>query len=263
MSGMLKVSTGNRVAQLTLNRPESRNALAPELVSELIQAVRDADADPAVKCILIRGEGEHFSAGGDVKGFAALMATPQDRRQDLFERKVLAGNRLPQTLLEARKPVVAVVRGAIAGAGVGLCLAADYVLCGQSAYFVAAHVHVGLALDCGLSPLLVAAMGIKQAMRMALLGERIEAEQALRLGMVTEVLPDEELPAATEKLLQRLAAGPAIAMAATKELLNEAAYGDVERLLALEARAVGVCAATSDFATGIEAVRARKKPQFD
>ena len=263
MSEMLKIATENRVACFTLNRPESRNALAPELVVELIQAIRDADADTAVKCILIRGEGEHFSSGGDVKGFAELMATPQNRRQDLFERKVLVGNRLSQAVLQARKPVVVVARGAVAGGGLGLCLAADYVLCGESAYFVASHVNVGLALDCGLSPLLVAAVGIKQAMRMALLGERIEAADALRLGMVTEVLPDAQLPAATDRLLQRLAAGPATAMAASKELLNAAAYPEVELLLALEAKAVGVCAGTRDFATGIEAVMARKKPQFD
>lgn len=263
MSDLLKIECRDRAARLTLNRPESRNALAPDLISALIQAVRDADADPMVKCILIQGEGEHFSAGGDVKGFAELMSTPQEQRRDLFERKVLVGNRLPKSLIEARKPVVVVARGAVAGAGVGLCLAADYVLCGESAYFMVAHVHVGLAVDCGVSSMLVGAVGIKQAMRLALLGERIDAREALRLGMVTEVMPDAELDAASEALLTRLCAGPSNAMAETKALLNEAAYGDLERQLAHEARAVGLCAGTNDFAEGLQAVTTKRRAQFE
>lgn len=263
MSDSLKIERQGRTARLTLNRPESRNALAPELISALIQAIRDADADPQVKCILIHGEGAHFSAGGDVKGFAELMSTPQEQRRDLFERKVLTGNRLPKSVIEARKPVVVAARGAVAGAGVGLCLAADYVLCGESTYFMVAHVHVGLAVDCGVSAMLVGAVGIKQAMRLALLGERVDAREALRLGMVTEVIPDADLPAATETLLTRLSAGPSIAMAETKTLLNEAAYGDLERQLAREARAVGLCAGTNDFAAGLQAVTTKKRAQFE
>lgn len=263
MSGLLKIVREGRAIHITLNRPEARNALSHDLITELLQAIRQADADPAIKCIVLRGEGEHFCAGGDVKNFAEIMATPPEGRQDMFERRVLVGGRLPQAVLECSKPVVVVAQGAIAGAGLGLCLAADYVLCGSSSFFVAAHVKIGLAVDCLVSTLLVQAMGIKAAMKMALLGERLDAGQALRYGMVSEVVADADLPAATQALLQRLTEGPAVAMASTKRLLNEAAYGDLGKQMVLEAKAVGRCAATQDFATGVAALLARRPPRFD
>ena len=150
MTDILKYSVEDRVARLTLNRPGSRNALSPELASRIIESVRAADADPGVKCILIQGEGEHFSAGGDVKNFGGELELTPAQRFDLFERRLLVGNRLPKCLVDATKPVVAATRGAVAGGGMALCLAADFVVCGESSYFIAAHVHLGLSVDCGL-----------------------------------------------------------------------------------------------------------------
>lgn len=263
MSDILKFEVVDRVAILTINRPEARNALSPELVALMIQTIRAADADPSVKCILIEAAGENFSAGGDIKGFSELLETPGAERYDLFERKLLVANRLPQAILDATKPVVVATRGAVAGAGLSLCLAADYVLCGSSTYFLAAHVHVGLSLDCGLSGLLIGAMGVKAAKRLALLGERVDADKALQLGMVSEVLGDEGLPLAVRKLTARLAAGPAVAMAGTKRLLNDAAFGDFQRQLANEATAIAACAATDDFAKGVTGVVGGTRPAFN
>lgn len=263
MSDILKQEMRDRLAVFTINRPEVRNALSPELVALLIQGIRAADANPAVKCILIEAAGDNFSAGGDIKGFSQVLDAPAQQRYDEFERRLLVANRLPQAILDASKPVVVVTRGAVAGAGLSLCLAADYVLCGASTFFVVAHVNIGLSLDCGLSGLLIGAMGVKAAKRMALLGERIDAAKALQLGMVTDVLGDDDLPAATLKLTTRLANGPAIAMASSKRLLNQAAFGDFQRQLADEAAAIAACAASDDFATGVKAALAGARPQFD
>jgi 2-(1,2-epoxy-1,2-dihydrophenyl)acetyl-CoA isomerase len=263
MTDILLTSTARRVATLILNRPEQSNALSPELASALIQQVRRADADPAVKCILIKGAGEHLCAGGDIKGFREALSLSAEERYDVFERKLALGNRLPMTLLQTRKPIVVVARGAVAGAGMTLCLAADYVLAGAGANFCAAHVHVGLSLDCGLSGLLVAAMGIKAAKRLALLGERIDANEAQALGLVTRVLPEAELEPATEKLVDAFANGPATAMAASKALLNEAAFASLAQQLKLEAEAVARCAATEDFRYGLEAMLKRQRPKFE
>jgi 2-(1,2-epoxy-1,2-dihydrophenyl)acetyl-CoA isomerase len=263
MTDILKCRIDGRVATLTLNRPEHRNALSPELSAALICEIRKADADPAIKVIVIQGEGEHFSAGGDVKGFQEALALSADERFDLFDRKLAVGNRLPKALLDARKPVVVVTRGAVAGAGMALCLAADFVLAADTTYFVAAHVLVGLSLDCGLSGLLVAAMGIKAAKRLALLGERVSSAEALALGIVTRVLPSEELESAAADLAQRLAAGPGVAMAETKALLNHAALTNFPDQLAQEAVSVATCAATEDFRKGILATLARKSAEFD
>lgn len=263
MSDILLYEVADRVATLTLNRPELRNALSPELVGLVIQRLRQAGEDPQVKCIVIMGAGDHFSAGGDVKGFGEALTSPLSERYDTFERRMLIGNRLPTAVLECPKPVLVMARGAIAGAGMALCLAADFVLAGESSLFVAAHITLGLSLDCGLSSLLVAAMGIKAAKRLSLLGERIKADEALRLGLVTQVLPDTELASAVAALSQRLTKGPALAMQGTKALLNRAAYPGLTELLQQEATGIARCAASNDFERGVQAVLQRQTPVFE
>ncbi|MCK8683271.1 enoyl-CoA hydratase/isomerase family protein [Pseudomonas umsongensis] len=263
MSDIIKYVVVDRIATLTLNRPEVRNALSPELIEALIKQFRAADSDPQVKCIVIQGEGEHFCGGGDVKGFGETLTLSAEERFTLYERKLLVGSRLPNLLLEASKPVVVKTRGAVAGAGLALCLAADFVVSGESSFFLAAHVHIGLSLDSGLSGLLVAAMGIKEAKRLTLLGERIDTQEALRLGVISQAVPDTGLDAAVSKLAQRLAEGPAVAMAASKALLNHAAYRGFSEQLAEEAVQVARCAADKDFDSGIRAVLEHKRPTFD
>lgn len=263
MSSLIKQSVESRVATLVLNRPEARNALSPELIEALIEAFRAAENDPAIKCIVLRGEGEHFSGGGDVKGFNDTLQLSAEQRYSIYERKLLYGVRLPNLLLQARKPVIIQTRGAVAGAGLALCLAADFVVSGESSFFLAAHVHIGLSLDSGLSGLLVGAMGIKAAKRLALLGERIDVNEALKLGIVSQVEPDAGLDEATSKLAQRLANGPAEAIAGSKALLNQAAYPGFDQQLVAEARQVARCAASDDFISGIRSILERKPAVFD
>ncbi len=263
MSEQIKYAVSDRVACITLNRPEARNALSPDVTAGLITLVRAADHDPDVKCVLIRGEGEHFSGGGDVKSFGETLSLTPDERYDMFERRLLVGNRLPQVLLDCTKPVVAATRGAVAGAGLAICLAADFVICASSSYFLAPHIFLGITLDCGLSSLLVGAMGIKAAKRLALLGDRVSAGEALDLGIVSQVIPDANLEEAVRSLTSRLAAGPAVAAANTKRLLNRAAYPGVVEQIAEESKAIAQCAATADFCEGVRATLARTKPAFD
>lgn len=259
----LKYSVEDRIATIAINRPEARNAITPEMIAEIVRLVRQADADPAVKCILLDGEGEHFCAGGDVKGFSEFLAMPADERFDTFERKLLIGNRLPKAILEASKPVVVSAKGAVAGAGMGICLAADFVICGQSSYFLAAHILIGISLDCGLSSLLVGAMGIKAAKRLAFLGESIQAKEALELGIVTRIVPDSEVTLTAITLCRRLANGPSTALAGTKSLLNDAAYPTFVELIAKEATMVARATAQDDFRKGITAAMSKKQAQFD
>jgi 2-(1,2-epoxy-1,2-dihydrophenyl)acetyl-CoA isomerase len=263
MTEELRYEVRQRVATLTLNRPQASNALSPELASALILRIRDADADPAVKCIAIAAEGDNFSAGGDIKSFEQTLSLPPAERYDLFERRLQVGNRLPQVLLDCSKPIVVAAQGAVAGAGMSLCLAADFTLCSENAYFLAAHVHVGLCLDCGLSGLLIGAMGVKAAKRLAMLGERISAAEARELGIVTRVVPAAELGLELEKLTARLAAGPAIALAGTKQMLNHAAYPGFTAQLAEETAGIARCAASDDFRHGVEGALARRPARFD
>jgi 2-(1,2-epoxy-1,2-dihydrophenyl)acetyl-CoA isomerase len=263
MSDQIIYSVSDRVATLTLNRPEVRNAISPEVIAEIIQLVRAADRDSNVKCILIRGAGDNFCAGGDVKSFQPALEAPPAERFEVFERRLMVGNRLPKVLLDCSKPIVIATRGAVAGAGMALCLAADFVIASDTSYFLAAHVHIGLCLDSGLSGLLVAAMGIKAAKRLALLGERIDAHEAVEVGLITRVVGDGQLEEEVQKLMARLAAGPALAMAGTRQLLHAAAYPEFSTRLAEESLAVARCAASADFRNGINAMLSRDKVKFD
>lgn len=263
MNELIRSERQGRIAIITLNRPESRNALSPDLVEALLKRFREAEQEPQVKCILLRGSGECFSAGGDVKSFEATLELPPNERYALFEQRLLSAVRLPNLLLNSPKPVVVQAHGAVAGAGLALCLAADYVISSDNCQFIAAHVHVGLSIDAGISAMLSAAMGIKQAKRLTLLGERIDAQQALELGIVTEVVSNEALQQTVDKVTTRLAAGPAVAMASSKALLNRIAYPDLDRQLVEEARAIARCTASDDFAKGIRAALERKPAAFD
>lgn len=263
MSNGIHYAVSERVATIIIDRPETRNSLAPEVVAELTLLLRDADREPEVKCILIRATGENFTVGGDIKGFKELLGQSSDERHDTFERKMLVGNRFPAAMLEVAKPIVIATRGSVAGAGVAMCLAADFVIASESSFFVLSHVKIGLSLDCGLSGLLSPAMGIKQAKRLALLGERIGAEEARSLDIVTTVVADGALEEESAALARKLSNGPGTAMGITKALLNRAAHSAFTEQLAYEAKGVARCAATDDFGRGIESILARQAPKFD
>jgi len=262
MTDGLHCTVADRVATITIDRPETRNSLAPEVVGRLIEMMRALDRDPAVKSILIQATGKDFTVGGDIKGFRELMSLPAEERYDTFERKMLVANRMPLALLEVAKPVVVATRGSVAGAGVAMCLAADFVVASQTSYFLLAHVLIGLSLDCGLSGLLIPAMGIKAAKRLAMLGERVTAQEALELGIVTRTVEDEALDGEAAALARRLANGPGLAIGITKSLLNHAAYGGFVEQLTREATGVARCAASGDFPEGIESILGRRPPRF-
>lgn len=263
MSEITKYQVKDRVATITLNRPESRNAITSEQITDLIKLVRRANSDSSVKCILFCGEGEHFCAGGDVKGFRDYATLPLEERFDAFERKLLIGNRLSTVILDSPKPVIVATRGAVAGAAVSICLAADFVISSDTSYFIAAHILLGLCLDAGLSGLLPAAMGVKAAKRMALLGENIHAQEALALGICTKVVSELELDDSVRKLINRISNGPAVAMAETKSLINRAVYKGFREQCAEEALSVArTTTANTDFINGIDAMVNKNKPKF-
>lgn len=263
MSDALRYAVTDRVATLTLNRPEARNPLSPDVVAAFVASLHAADADRDVKAILIRAEGDNFSAGGDVKTFRTALESEPAARFEMFGSRLAVGNRLPQALIDSRKPIVAATRGAVAGAGMALCLGADFVISGESSFFLAAHVLVGLSLDCGLSGLLVATIGLKQAKRLALLGEKVGAQEALALGMVTRVVDDAEVDSEAMRLALRLAAGPTTAMEGSRKLLNDAAHRHFAEELYREGAWLATCAASGDFRTGVENFLQRERRPFD
>src|SRR5262245_56461120 len=250
------------VATITLNRPQALNALDHDLTVGLRDSVLAAEHDPAVRCLVLRG-GEHFMAGGDLKWFRTLVegrSGAENRVQ--FESLIHEVHTVILGLRRMPKPVVASVRGAVAGFGMSLMMACDLALAADSAYFTLAYTLIGTSPDGGSTFALPRIVGQKKAMEIALLGERFDAATAERLGLVNRVVPVDSLESETQKLAARLAAGPTAVYARTKALLNGSLNASLESQLQREAEAFAQSASEPDFREGLAAFVEKRKPRF-
>jgi 2-(1,2-epoxy-1,2-dihydrophenyl)acetyl-CoA isomerase len=261
---MAKVIVERRsaVLEIRLNRPEVLNAVDREAIAALAAAAAEAAEDRGARAVLLRGAGTHFCAGGDITMFGELIElSPEERRKALY-KTVDALHPLLVRLRHMPKPVVAAVQGAAAGFGLSLVLAADLALAAEDAVFACGYVNIATSPDGGMTALLPAAVGLKRATELTLLGERFNAAQALALGIINRVVAPEVLTAEAEAVAQRLAAGPATAHARTKALL-QASLGDAfDAQLRREAENFAICAATDDFAEGVRAFLDKRRPAF-
>ncbi len=247
------------VGRITLDRPDSLNAWTAELGRELKQAVTGDAADPAVRAVLITGAGRGFSSGADLKeGFDPAEDGLPDIRKELHElyHPIIAGVR------RLEKPVVAAVNGPAVGIGASLAFACDLVLAARSAFFGLAFVNIGLMPDGGSTLFVPAAVGKARAFQMAMLGERVPAEQALEWGLVNRVVDDEELEPEASALVARLAEGPTRSYASSKQALNRMLYPDLDGQLDLEAELQHALARTSDFQEGVAAFVEKREAVF-
>ena len=255
-------ATAGGVSTITLNRPKALNALDRNLTIGLRDAVFAAEQDRSVRCVVIRG-GEHFMAGGDLKWFDDLVRSrPPGENRIQFEGFVHEVHALILSVRRMPKPVIASVSGAAAGFGMSLMMACDLVIAADNAYFSLAYALIGASPDGGSTFALPRIVGAKKAMEIALLGERLDAATAERLGLVNRIVPLAALDPETSKLAARLAAGPSAVYARTKALLNGSLNASLETQLQREAEAFAQSAAEPDFAEGIRAFVEKRKPQW-
>lgn len=243
----------NGVHTITFNRPEAKNAMTREMREVLTVRLQELEADPSVKVLVFRGNGGSFIAGGDVKSFAETLDMGNARRKGYFTTRINESTTFVTTLANFPKPVISVVEGDVAGAGISLVLCSDFVIANASTRFSFAHVHVGLALDVGLSYLLPRNLGLLQAKRLAMLGERVDAAEAEKLGLITSIVPDTEVDEALAKLLSRLAKMSTPALAAIKKELLSSSVNNLPTQLCLEASLIGETAGTDEFAKRVTA----------
>jgi 2-(1,2-epoxy-1,2-dihydrophenyl)acetyl-CoA isomerase len=247
------------VGRITLNRPDSLNAWTHEFGESLGQAITGPAADESVRAVLITGSGRGFSSGADLK--AGFEAHPEDgmpdvqKELDVYHVAIAGVRRLP-------KPVVACVNGPAVGIGASLALACDLVLAAESAYFGLAFVNIGLMPDGGSTLFVPAATGKARAFQMALLGERVDAQKALDWGLVNFVHPDEHIRAEADVLVEKLANGPTLSYAGSKEALNQMLYPHLDEQLALEAEIQHRLARSKDFLEGVGAFVEKREPSF-
>jgi 2-(1,2-epoxy-1,2-dihydrophenyl)acetyl-CoA isomerase len=248
------------VGRVTLNRPNTLNAWTAEFGRELKQVITADAADPSVRAVLVTGAGRGFSSGADLReGFDPADDGMPDVRKELHElyHPIIAGVR------RLEKPVVAAVNGPAVGIGASLAFACDLVLAAESAFFGLAFVNIGLMPDGGSTLFVPAAVGKARAFQMALLGERVPAEQAVEWGLVNRVLPDDRLMDEATKLVDGLAKGPTRSYASSKRALNRMLYPDLDGQLDLEAELQHALARTRDFQEGVAAFVEKREPAFE
>ncbi|URD59915.1 enoyl-CoA hydratase-related protein [Sphingomonas sp. KRR8] len=257
MSG-LDLQRDGAVAVLTLDRPASGNAIDRELAAALLDTVLALDSDTSVRAVVLTGRGRFFCTGGDLRSFAAAGDAGQ-----AIESITAPLHMAIARLMRLAKPLVVAVNGPAAGAGLGLALLGDAVLAGPSARFTVAYGAIGLSPDAGTSWLLPRLVGLRQAQRLALLGEAIDAEEAFSLGMVTRVVADDDLAYETMALAGKLAAGSMSALQRTRRLLLDSFDRGLEAQLEREAESIAAASRDADGREGISAFLSKRSPVFD
>jgi 2-(1,2-epoxy-1,2-dihydrophenyl)acetyl-CoA isomerase len=258
-SGPVLVDLDDGVAHVRLNRPEASNGMNVPFLRALYDALMLVHGEARVRAVLLTGEGPHFCAGGDVHTFAAQgEALPAYLR----EATTVLGN-CASALMRLEAPVVAAVHGyAAGGGGLGLVCAADLVVAGESARFLLGATRVGMAPDAGGSVTLARIVGLRKAMEIALLNPTLTAAEALELGLVNRVVPDDAVVAEGLALARQLAEGATRALAATKRLLWDGLGASVESRLPEESRTVSELSGTEDAREGLAAVIDKRRPKF-
>jgi 2-(1,2-epoxy-1,2-dihydrophenyl)acetyl-CoA isomerase len=248
----------NGIARVTLNRPEARNGINHELALALAAAARRCETDSSVRVVLLTGAGENFSAGGDLKAFAA-----QGEALPAHLREVTASfHAAIASFTHMRAPVIAAVQGAAAGGGFSIACASDVVIAADTASFVFAYSRIGLVPDGGCSYSLPRLVGMRRAMELALFNRRLAAAEAQAWGIVTEVVPAVQLVARSEAVARLLADGPTGSFAAAKQLFHAGWRRDISPQMEAESRAMVEAAGSADGREGVAALLEKRAPRF-
>ncbi|VEF48822.1 enoyl-CoA hydratase [Bacillus freudenreichii] len=241
-------------AWITLNRPEKLNSFNEAMHSELLKALEDAENDDGARAIVITGAGRAFSAGQDL--------AEVDQSTDYGDLLRLRYNPIIQKMSGIGKPIIAAVNGTAAGAGFSLALAADFRLVSEKANFLNAFIHIGLVPDSGNTYYLPRMVGHAKALELMVLGEKLGAEEAGRLGLATKVIAEEDWDKQISSFVGRLASMPTKAIALIKDSLVQSWGASLAEVLEGEAYAQNLAGLSSDHQEGVTAFLEKRKPEF-
>ncbi|WP_095999823.1 enoyl-CoA hydratase [Mobilicoccus massiliensis] len=239
------------VLTMTMNRPQSLNAMPASMLATMESVVRAASADSGVRVIVVRGAGKGFSSGADLDPSGPPTAATLD-----------AGNALIAATRRSPRPIVSVVHGACAGIGVSVALAADLVVASEKAFFMLAFANIGLMPDGGATALVAASVGRARAMRMALLADRVPAQQAFEWGLISHVAAADDLETEAGAVIAKLASGPSVAYGMAKAAVNDATLDELDSAFQRERYGQTSLMETKDFTEGVTAFRERRTPRF-
>jgi enoyl-CoA hydratase/carnithine racemase len=259
MDDLIKVAEDSRIVTITLNRPDRLNAFVGHMRRDLAETLEEAGSDPHVRVVIITGAGRAFCAGGDVNFMAELV---ERNDSEEFARLLGAARRVIVAIRQMTKPVIACINGPASGAGFNLALACDLRIASSDATFSQSFVKIGFHPDWGGTYFLPRMVPTNFACELFFLGDTIDAEHALRLGLVNRVVPAGELESETRKLAERLRDGPAVSIAAAKQAVYASEHDSLEQMLQYEVEAQLRCFESEDGREGISAFLEKRTPNF-
>jgi len=258
--GDLLLEKKDGIASITLNAPDKRNALTVKMRESLPLAVDEISKDDEVKVVIVTGAGRAFCAGGDIELMKAHLEG--NVNQSRYERLQLVGY-WGDVFPKLDKPVIAAINGACVGGGFSLALSCDIRIASEVARFGSVFINIALVPDCGMTYFLPRIVGTSKALELMFTGELINATEAEQLGIVSQVVPSDELMKVTQELAARIAQQPPIALELTKRLVYRGIRDDIARQLDRETYAQQLCFQTSDFKESMLAfLEKRPQPHF-
>ncbi|GIW41980.1 MAG: enoyl-CoA hydratase [Candidatus Binatia bacterium] len=248
------------LAILRFNRPEARNAILPEMGDLLVELLDRAESDPAVRVLVLTGEGTAFSAGADLKrvGESGRLGRPAI----VGRERGLHGASVVERLLRREKPLIAAVNGDVAGMACAYVLASDFAIAAEEARFHFGFVRIGFAPDCGTTYLLPRRVGLAEAKRICLTGLPVDSREALRLGLVSEVVPRDRLAGRVREVAETVASHPPEAVRRTRALLELGSEADFRKAVELEALTQGALGEMEDHKEAVRAFLEKRPPVF-
>lgn len=259
----LLVEKKDFILWITLNRAEASNAYSTSMVKSLVEVLKLADIDHDVRVIVITGAGKNFCAGGDIKAMRSKTGMFAGESNELRETYQSGIQQIPLTISQLKTPLIAMVNGAAVGAGCDLAAMCDLRVASKEAVFAETFAKVGLVPGDGGAFFLTRLIGLGKAMEMFLTCKTISAEEALKIGLVNQVVLPEELKNKTEELANQLASLPPIALQMTKKALYQAHLSDLNSHLELMSAYQGITQRSSDHFKALDGMMEKKKPSFD
>jgi enoyl-CoA hydratase/carnithine racemase len=252
-------SVENGIARIILNSPKNLNAIDEPMVDEIMDALKIIEKSEDAKVVVLSGSGRSFSAGGDIR--MMIRCIEGNNLRDL-DGGILKVGMLSLALKKFSKPVIASVHGAVAGAGFNVALACDFIIAAENAKFIQAFVNIALVPDAGGVYLLTRAIGVNRTNELIMTGKPLSAEDAKDLGLVNNVVSEEELFSETENFAKKMTQGPSLAYQRMKELIFESEYLGFEKYLELEVKNQKLSGRTEDFKEGIISFAEKRRSEF-
>ncbi len=257
MNNSILLKIENKVAYITLNRPEVFNSFNREMALSLQSILDDCETNNEVRAIVLTGNGKAFCAGQDLKEVTSPELNPGFKK--ILEEHY---NPIILRIRNIEKPIIAAVNGVAAGAGANITLACDIVVAHEKAHFIQAFSLIGLIPDSAGTYFLPRLIGFQKATALAMLGDKISAEEAERLGMIYKFVPSKEFEETVQRIAQKLANMPTKALGLIKQTFNQSLTNTLEEQLALESKLQIEAAGTEDYAEGVTAFIEKRKPNF-